>query len=305
MVFALICLPRSRFFYYMSVSAMEYFVTLQLRMIFADPRPFHLDANIEPWMCYNTYGNPSDHALAAYLTVIVVFLDLFHGVPISYSYTKDSIFHSWFWYLIYMLAGLYWVIIMPYSRYVGGMQSLDQILFGAGLGIHLGIFCHFFLRDHIIGYFEKIIFWQNESKGLLNFTKARSDDPENNPNDPMAKEAGLEEAHAYTLAGQAKNDQEFNSCKFIVVLFLLWLAVIAGGTICFAFWSFRLNKESTDMLVWANNMQKHGCGKFNYDDSFHNKMFIDCGLVTFHLASMAIFTQRKRIGFQLCANYKL
>lgn len=52
-------------------------------------------------------------------------------------------------------------------------------------------------------------------------------------------------------------------------------------------------------------MQKHGCGKFNYDDSFHNKMFIDCGLVTFHLASMAIFTQRKRIGFQLCANYKL
>lgn len=34
-------------------------------------------------------------------------------------------------------------------------------------------------------------------------------------------------------------------------------------------------------------------------------MFIDCGIITFHLASLAIFTQRKRIGFQLCANYKL
>jgi hypothetical protein len=178
MIFALIFLPRSRFFYYMAVSGLAHVITLQLRMTTADPRPFHLDQNIEPWMCYATYGNPSDHAVAAFTAVIVIFLDLFHGTPISFSHTKDTIFHSWGWYLLYILVGLYWVITMPYSRYVAGVQSLDQLLFGIAIGIHLGIFCHFVLRDHLIGFFEKIIAWQNESKGLLNFTKERSDDPE-------------------------------------------------------------------------------------------------------------------------------
>jgi hypothetical protein len=105
----------------MTVCGLAHVITLQLRMTTADPRPFHIDSKIDPWMCYATYGNPSDHAVAAFTAAIVFFLDLFHGVPISYSYTKDSIFHSWAWYLLYILVALYWVITMPYSRYVAGV----------------------------------------------------------------------------------------------------------------------------------------------------------------------------------------
>lgn len=86
MVFALIFLPRSRFYYYMTVSGMEQVITLQLRMIFADPRPFHLSHDINPWMCYATFGNPGDHSLAGVAAVIVMFMDLYHGTPISFSY---------------------------------------------------------------------------------------------------------------------------------------------------------------------------------------------------------------------------
>lgn len=93
-----------------------------------------------------------------------------------------------------------------------------------------------------------------------------------------------------TLSGQAKDDREFNSCKFICILFLIWLTVIAGGTVAYAIWSTQFHKDSTEMVIWMNNLQKHGCGKYNYDESFHTRMFLDFGLVTFHTASMAIFT---------------
>lgn len=75
--------------------------------------------------------------------------------------------------------------------------------------------------------------------------------------------------------------------------------------VAFFIWSVQLPQDSTEMIIYINNLEKHGCGKRKYDESFHNAMFINCGLITFHIASMIIFTQRKRIGCQLCANYKL
>lgn len=124
MLLALLFLPRSRFFYYMVVAGMQYFVTLQLRLMIADPRPFHIDESIEPWMCYASYGNPGDHAMAGVTAAMVIFLDVFHGSPIQYSY-QNQIFYSWKQYLGGLLLSLYWMTVMPYTRYVGGIQSVD------------------------------------------------------------------------------------------------------------------------------------------------------------------------------------
>jgi hypothetical protein len=124
MLFALLFLPRSRFFYYMNVTGMQYFITLQLRLTMADPRPFHIDESIEPWMCYANYGNPGDHAMAGVTAAIVIFLDIFHGTPIQYSY-QNPIFYSWKEYFAGLFFAFYWMIIMPYTRYVGGIQSID------------------------------------------------------------------------------------------------------------------------------------------------------------------------------------
>lgn len=90
----------------------------------ADPRPFHIDESIEPWMCYASYGNPGDHAMAGVTAAMVIFLDVFHGSPIQYSY-QNQIFYSWKQYLGGLLLSLYWMTVMPYTRYVGGIQSVD------------------------------------------------------------------------------------------------------------------------------------------------------------------------------------
>lgn len=160
----------------------------------------------------------------------------------------------------------------------------------------------------MIGFFERIIHWQNESKGLLNFTKTRSDDPEKvetTEAENGIEEENLEEVHEKTLSGQAKEEKEFHPYKFVLICIALWFLVIIAGTIVYFVWSVQLSKDSTEMMLYANNLEKHGCGKYRYDESFHNKMIVSCGLITFHIASMIIFTQRKRIGCQLCANYKL
>jgi len=159
MILALVFLPRSRFFYYMCVSGLANILILQMRLTFADPRPFHINPGITPWKCFVTYGNPSDHALCSMLVGIVVILDVYHGTPITFSYAGDSIYHGWCGYLLVWLLALWWAITTPFSRYVGGMQSLDQLLFGSSLGFLLGFFCHFVVRDPLIWFFEKIIAW--------------------------------------------------------------------------------------------------------------------------------------------------
>lgn len=93
-------------------------------MMFANPRPFQVDKSITPWMCYSTYGNPGDHALAGVMASIVIFLDIFHGTPVSYCYDNQP-FHGWGAYMFGMFFALYWSIMMPFTRYLGGVQSVD------------------------------------------------------------------------------------------------------------------------------------------------------------------------------------
>lgn len=207
-----------------------------MRLTFADPRPFHLDAKIVPWKCFVTYGNPSDHALCSILISIVVMFDLFHGVPITFSYAGDSIWHGWCLYLLMWLAGIWWTLSMPFSRYLGGMQSLDQILFGSSLGGLMGFFCHFVIRDPLIWFFEKIIAWQRESKGLLNFSKNKSEKVRRG-DELGVTEIGLEYALEHTLAGQAAKyedeSSEFRPYTFLLMCFVTWFCIIAMGTVAY------------------------------------------------------------------------
>ena len=96
--------------------------------------------------------------MAGVTAAIVIFLDIFHGTPINYSY-MNPIYYSCKEYMAGLVLAFYWMTIMPYTRYVGGIQSVDQLVFGAALGLQLAFFCHFIVRDHLISYFEKLIEW--------------------------------------------------------------------------------------------------------------------------------------------------
>ena len=91
---ALFFFPRSRFFYLLAVSGIAYAVGLQLKLSFADPRPYHLDPKIIPFNCKPTFGNPSGHSLASSLTAFVAYMDIFHGVPVTFSFEGDNIYHG-------------------------------------------------------------------------------------------------------------------------------------------------------------------------------------------------------------------
>ena len=84
MFFVLLFMPRSRFFYYVVVTGLKGALSFQLKMLYAEPRPYHLDSAIHPNKCKPTFGNPSGHSMAASVSAIVIFLDVFHGTPVTY-----------------------------------------------------------------------------------------------------------------------------------------------------------------------------------------------------------------------------
>lgn len=92
--YSLFFFPRSRFFYAVAVSGIVYSVGLQLKLSFADPRPYHLDPKIIPFNCKPTFGNPSGHSMASAATAYVVYMDVFHGVPVTFSFQGDNIYHG-------------------------------------------------------------------------------------------------------------------------------------------------------------------------------------------------------------------
>ena len=66
-------------------------------------------------------------------------------------------FSSWFTYLTVLSLAIFWVFIIPFSRYVLGAHSLNQILFGSLLGIFQGFTMHFIIRDRVLRLTERII----------------------------------------------------------------------------------------------------------------------------------------------------
>lgn len=160
MFFALLFLPRSRFYYYMVVAGIKGALVLQMKMTYADPRPYHLDSEIQTTSAKAIFGNPSGHSLAAVVAAIVIFLDVFHGTPVTFHQQNDSIYHGWSTYIACLIFAIYWSFTIPFARYLAGEHSLDQVVYGFTLGVYLGFFCHFVMRDNLIWFFERVIDWQ-------------------------------------------------------------------------------------------------------------------------------------------------
>lgn len=94
-------------------------------------------------------------------------------------------------------------------------------------------------------------------------------------------------------AGEDRGEEkeyEFSPFKFIVYVILVWLIVMSLGTIAFIVDSIRFPEDSQEISIWLKNLKFHGCGEYQYEETFHNKMFINVARITFHLSSMIFFT---------------
>ena len=129
----------------------------------SDARPPSLEY-IRAESCSTEFGNPSGHSLSSALFSIMLFLDMFHDqqktfrrVPLRKSEVKPR---EGFWkfnYFLWLILAFYWAITIPITRYILGVHSLDQVIYGSFLGLWAGFTCHFLLRDIIIKHIKKLV----------------------------------------------------------------------------------------------------------------------------------------------------
>ena len=148
---------RAKFFYFLLAFTFDKGITNCLKMFYHDPRPYMQDASVPAYHCSREFGNPSGHSFSSSMVAIVLVLDVFHSRHVldiakdsgSEKDTKSNNAHP----LIYILSvsfAFLWATLIPFSRFLLGVHSLDQIVFGMSLGIWMGFTLHFLLRDHVI-----------------------------------------------------------------------------------------------------------------------------------------------------------
>lgn len=106
-----------------------------------------ISATVKTYTCSKQFGMPSGHSSASWCLTMAFFLDMFHGR--SQPFYKIQYFR-WYQYIIVLLLCWFWAGAIPFSRYLLGAHSLDQIVFGMSMGFTSAFILHFFIRDHFI-----------------------------------------------------------------------------------------------------------------------------------------------------------
>ena len=113
------------------------------------PRPYWLNPEITPLTCSSSYGSPSGHTLQSFGNLVFVWLCCREQVT---NRIASGLFTVAAWGL---------PLLMAFTRVIGGVHSLDQVLFGAMLGIYIAwcsfLVYHSSLKDHFrqIGAMEQ------------------------------------------------------------------------------------------------------------------------------------------------------
>ena len=144
---------RQHFFYYLAVLALDKVIISYFKLAYHDPRPYMIQPLISPEKCSLGFGNPSGHSHASSEFAITLFLDVFHGAQIGTSIER---FFSKPTYFICLVLAIFWACSIPYSRFVMGVHSLDQIIFGSTLGVCSGLTMHFLVRDNLLRHVERL-----------------------------------------------------------------------------------------------------------------------------------------------------
>ena len=89
---------------------------------------------------------------------------------------QDVYFPSYLTYFIGLLSALFWAISLPFSRFILGEHSLDQLIYGSTIGVLVGLTMHFFVRDHLLNHIEKVTNFQQFLKTSLKNNETLSTD---------------------------------------------------------------------------------------------------------------------------------
>ena len=145
---------RNHFFYYLAILGIDKLIVSYFKLAYHDPRPYMVDPLITPYKCSKGFGNPSGHSSASSLSAITFFLDIFHGSQIGNSILRYFSKHV---YVVSLILNIYWAASIPYTRFLMGVHSLDQIIYGSTLGLWAGLTMHFLVRDNLLSHLETVM----------------------------------------------------------------------------------------------------------------------------------------------------
>jgi membrane-associated phospholipid phosphatase len=134
----LIWFPLNKSYSFLRVFVVSSFMNSFMKLIYADPRPFWDDTTLMK-VCEGGFGNPSGHAMgsaAVYLSLANILTD--------YDYFKQNILMK---VLIYISSSIF-ILSICVSRVVLAAHSINQILYGALLGVGIYYLYYHILEDH-------------------------------------------------------------------------------------------------------------------------------------------------------------
>lgn len=131
--------PLNKSYTFFSVLVMSTYLDNLLKIIYSNPRPFWIKTVLFQ-SCETGYGNPSGHAFSS----TAVYLSLWHCVTDFDTFKKTTKgIAARIGLLIFFLLLIITIII---SRMFLGVHSIDQVIYGASLGLGTYL-CYFIVFD--------------------------------------------------------------------------------------------------------------------------------------------------------------
>ena len=254
------------FYFISAVIVVHYFSTL-LQSYYQQPRPFWISSEIKSEFCLLDYGNPSGQLIVNTFVSTTVYFNAYYDIGVKRK--KMSVFCTE--YIVKMAltsVGLIAIILLMTSLVYQGIHSWNQVLFGAVIGVGLGVIGHYNVKSWFYGLWERSLDNNHSRLNRLELFRivlfivpfiifdtvlfvVRVDQTPSflqNPSDLIAWQMRMKDAGCSDL--QIKGFPRSDSMKDLWSLRYLLLPLVAMlGQ--FAEWHFIVNSNRLNSSVWT------------------------------------------------------
>jgi hypothetical protein len=153
---------RALAFHYSVVISLAMFFMTFLKVVIHFPRPYQIHPDLMPLAlqyCSAQYGSPSSSGIRVSFMMTTIFLDAFYG--------RRHIIHPFMLAFGFILTQFINMCVLI-SRVYWVQHTIDQIIYGALLGIYISIYLHFSVKPAVYRHLIKL---QNKSPSYTNYPK--------------------------------------------------------------------------------------------------------------------------------------
>lgn len=148
-VIILFFFPLTKFVVFAYSLVFAIYIHCVMKIWYGDGRPFWYASNLFKNECLGGFGNPSGHSFIS----VVAYLSLCHYILNSTIRFRESSISKIILYFIFSII----IGFVIYSRLILGVHSLDQVIYGALLGLWQFIFVNFIFKADLmpVKYYRK------------------------------------------------------------------------------------------------------------------------------------------------------